>query len=106
MFLDVKDTGVGVPADKLATLWNSFSQAADPVRRGLEGLGLGLVLVKMIVGLHNGRVWVESQEHHGSSFGFQLPITKEPSGRRNLDAIVMKDIPRPDPFMKTKPIAR
>lgn len=71
---EVKDTGVGVPADKLPTLWEGFSQMADPLRRGVEGVGLGLALVKYIVNAHGGRVWVHSEEGVGSTFGFQVPL--------------------------------
>jgi signal transduction histidine kinase len=71
---EVKDTGVGVPADKLPTLWEGFSQMADPLRRGVEGMGLGLALVKYIVNAHGGQVWVHSEEGVGSTFGFQVPL--------------------------------
>ena len=70
----VQDTGIGVPAEKLPTLWESFSQMADPLRRGREGLGLGLALVKYIIEAHKGEVWAESQVGVGSTFGFRLPI--------------------------------
>ncbi|HNT23965.1 MAG TPA: GAF domain-containing sensor histidine kinase [Anaerolineales bacterium] len=75
---DVKDNGVGVPPEKLKALWDSFSQATDPLRRGLEGLGLGLSLVRFIVAAHNGKVWVESEPGKGSTFGFQIPIKGPP----------------------------
>lgn len=71
---EVQDTGVGVPADKLARLWEGFTQMTDPLRRGVEGLGLGLALVKYIVSAHGGEVWAQSQEGVGSTFGFQIPL--------------------------------
>jgi len=74
LHLEVKDTGVGVPSEKLPTLWDSFSQMADPLLRGVEGLGLGLALVKYVVDAHGGEVWAESQEGVGSVFGFRLPV--------------------------------
>lgn len=74
LHLEVKDSGVGVPADRLPTLWDSFSQMADPLQRGVEGLGLGLALVKYVVHAHGGEVWAESEENLGSTFGFRLPI--------------------------------
>jgi len=70
----IKDTGVGVPADKLASVWENFSQMADPLQRGVEGLGLGLSLVKYVVNAHGGEVWAESQVGVGSTFGFRLPL--------------------------------
>jgi signal transduction histidine kinase len=74
LLFEVKDTGIGIPADKLPTLWEEFAQVADPLRRGVEGLGLGLALVKYIVNAHGGRVWAESQEGAGSKFGFEIPL--------------------------------
>jgi len=71
---EVKDTGVDVPADKLSTLWEGFTQMADPLRRGVERLGLGLALVKYVVGAHGGQVWVHSEVGVGSTFGFQVPL--------------------------------
>jgi signal transduction histidine kinase len=71
---EVEDTGKGVPADKLPDLWEGFTQMADPLRRGVEGLGLGLALVKYVVNAHGGQVWADSQEGAGSTFGFQIPL--------------------------------
>jgi signal transduction histidine kinase len=74
LHLEVKDNGIGVPADKLPTLWDSFSQMADPLQRGVEGLGLGLALVKYVVTAHGGEVWAESKDGVGSTFGFRIPV--------------------------------
>lgn len=71
---EVADTGAGIPAERLPTLWDSFSQMADPLLRGVEGLGLGLALVKYVVNAHGGEVWAESKAGVGSTFGFDLPI--------------------------------
>lgn len=74
--LDVEDTGVGIPFGKVEKVWEAFSQLiSDPLRRGVEGLGLGLALVRHIVQLHGGIVWVESQEGEGSIFGFDIPLS-------------------------------
>lgn len=71
---EVQDTGVGVPADKLPTLWEDFTQMADPLRRGVEGLGLGLALVKYVVNAHGGDVFAQGEEGVGSTFGFEIPL--------------------------------
>jgi signal transduction histidine kinase len=71
---DVKDNGVGIPPEKLNDIWKTFTQTADPLRRGLEGLGLGLALVKNIITAHGGEVWVESNVGSGSVFGFKIPL--------------------------------
>ena len=75
IYFEVKDNGVGIPADKLDTLWDGFTQMADPLRRGVEGLGLGLALVKYVVSAHDGEVWVNSKEGEGSTFGFHVPLS-------------------------------
>jgi signal transduction histidine kinase len=96
LYFDVKDTGVGVARSKLATLWSGFTQAADPLRRGLEGLGLGLALVKNIVAAHGGQVWADSWEGKGSVFGFQIPL--EPLAEVANPAEVFQirtDLPKP-----------
>jgi signal transduction histidine kinase len=70
---EVADRGPGLPAERLAGLWQPFSQQAGAVRRGVEGLGLGLPLTQYIVRAHGGEVWVESEVGQGSRFGFWLP---------------------------------
>jgi K+-sensing histidine kinase KdpD len=74
LYFDVKDTGVGVPRDKLKSLWDGFTQATDSNLRGQEGLGLGLALVRFIVVAHGGKVWLESTQGEGSTFGFRIPL--------------------------------
>jgi signal transduction histidine kinase len=80
--LRVQDSGIGIPPDKLDNLWNEFTQMADPLRRGVEGLGLGLALVRYVVIAHGGEVWAESEAGKGSTFGFKLPIKYAPSKPR------------------------
>lgn len=72
--IDVKDNGKGIPSDRLTEMWQEFTQMVDPLKRGLEGLGLGLALVRHIIAAHGGEVWAESEENEGSAFGFQIPI--------------------------------
>lgn len=74
--LEVADTGVGVRPEKLPDLWKEFTQLADPLKRGVEGLGLGLPLVKYIVKAHGGQVWAHSQPGQGSVFGFSIPVVE------------------------------
>jgi signal transduction histidine kinase len=74
LYFDVKDTGIGVPRDRLKSLWEGFTQVSDSEMRGQEGLGLGLALVRFIVAAHGGKVWAESGEGEGSTFGFRIPL--------------------------------
>jgi signal transduction histidine kinase len=75
VWFGVRDTGEGIPADKLKILWDPFSQAADPVKRGIEGLGLGLAMVKFVVDAHGGQVGVSSRKGSGSTFSFWVPMS-------------------------------
>lgn len=71
--IQVTDTGVGVPSDKLDTIFESFSQADASVTRKYGGSGLGLTIVKQLVELQNGSIEVQSAEHKGSSFIVRIP---------------------------------
>ena len=70
----VADTGVGIASADLPFVFDKFFRAKDPYRRGAEGTGLGLALVKSIVEKHHGRTWVESEPGVGSTFSFILPL--------------------------------
>jgi signal transduction histidine kinase len=71
----VRDTGVGIPADRLEAIFDRFVQVADDDRRGI---GLGLYISKCIVEGHGGRIWAESVAGEGSTFSFSLPIGAGP----------------------------
>ncbi|MCB9422638.1 MAG: GAF domain-containing sensor histidine kinase [Ardenticatenaceae bacterium] len=70
----VSDTGVGIPPDQYERIFKRFYQVEDPLDRHHEGMGLGLAIVKELVELHQGRVWVESEEGKGSTFFVALPV--------------------------------
>jgi two-component system phosphate regulon sensor histidine kinase PhoR len=67
----VRDTGVGISSEHLPHLFERFYKVDRSRKDG--GTGLGLAIVKQIVEAHGGRVWVESKEGEGSTFGFALP---------------------------------
>ncbi|HEX2882078.1 MAG TPA: ATP-binding protein [Polyangiaceae bacterium] len=67
----VSDTGIGIPADKLTTVFERFRQLAPNDR---QGVGLGLYISKCIVQGHGGRIWAESKVAEGSTFYFTLPM--------------------------------
>lgn len=69
---DISDTGIGIPQNKLQTIFESFSQADASVTRKYGGTGLGLTIVKQLVELQNGTIDVVSQENEGSTFSFTI----------------------------------
>lgn len=74
--MEVSDTGVGIPQEKLSTIFESFSQADASVTRKYGGTGLGLTIVKQLVELQNGRITVISKEGVGSTFIVLIPYDK------------------------------
>lgn len=72
--LDVSDTGVGMTADDLGQLFTRFFRANNRATREVGGTGLGLVITKMLVELHNGELTVVSTPDKGSTFSATLPI--------------------------------
>ena len=71
--IEVTDTGVGIPDEKLNTIFESFSQADASVTRRYGGTGLGLTIVKQLVELQKGKIHVVSKEHVGSTFSVVIP---------------------------------
>ncbi len=70
----VRDTGVGIPAESLARIFERFYRV-DSSRTG-SGTGLGLSISKHIIEAHGGKIWAESDEGRGSSFVFEIPANK------------------------------
>jgi signal transduction histidine kinase/CheY-like chemotaxis protein len=68
----VRDTGIGIPADRMHRLFKSFSQIDSSTTRQYGGTGLGLAISKRLAELMGGRMWVESQEGYGSNFFFTI----------------------------------
>ncbi len=72
----VKDSGVGIPKDKYKDLFKKFSRVENPLSNMISGSGLGLYAAKQLVERQSGKIWFESVEGKGSTFGFVLPATK------------------------------
>ncbi|HUF65399.1 MAG TPA: HAMP domain-containing sensor histidine kinase [Gemmatimonadaceae bacterium] len=85
LVFEVGDTGIGIARENHDLVFREFAQVDSSTSRGHHGTGLGLTIVRQLVGLHGGRVWLESELGRGSSFFFAIPEsrlvfpTREPS---------------------------
>ena len=70
----VKDTGIGIPPEDHAAVFEEFKQVGRDYTKKAEGTGLGLALTKRFVELHGGQVRLESALGQGSTFTIQLPV--------------------------------
>ena len=69
----VRDTGVGIPEEEIEEIFQEFHQVSGTVAKGQQGTGLGLSLCQRFVGMHGGKIWVESEVGKGSTFWFTIP---------------------------------
>jgi CheY-like chemotaxis protein len=99
----VNDSGVGIPSDKLESIFESFSQADTSTTREFGGTGLGLTIPRCLVQMMGGRIWVESLLGRGSCFHFTArfgeassrstarPVTLAPSILVGVKALIVDD---------------
>ena len=98
----VKDTGIGIPKEKQAKIFESFSQVDSSTTRKYGGTGLGLSICKQLAEQMGGKIWVESEVSKGSTFHFTLPsvVVEKPEGReekiespeiKNLRVLIVDD---------------
>jgi PAS domain S-box-containing protein len=110
----VTDTGIGIPKEKLATIFDNFQQASSGTSRIYGGTGLGLAIVKQLVEPQGGVINVVSKVGKGTTFSFRLNFQKTTAeaeleteileldkGSKNIKVLVVEDIPLNQLLMKT-----
>ncbi|MFE1250837.1 SpoIIE family protein phosphatase [Streptomyces sp. NPDC058741] len=95
----VSDTGIGVPAEEMPRLFERFHRIESARSRSHEGSGIGLALVKELVGLHGGTITADSTEGRGSSFTVRLPFAAAPLPTGDVPADPAP-VSSPDPFVQ------
>ncbi len=84
----VKDTGIGIPQDKIKEIFENFQQASNGTSRKYGGTGLGLAIVKKLVEAQGGKVLVESEIEKGSLFSFTLDFLKTDENARFVEEVI------------------
>jgi two-component system phosphate regulon sensor histidine kinase PhoR len=74
--VEVRDLGIGIPAEQQARIFGRFARADNARDRGITGTGLGLYLSRELVERQGGRIWFESAEGHGTTFHVSLPLAQ------------------------------
>jgi PAS domain S-box-containing protein len=82
--VSVTDTGIGIPQDEIGHVFERFRRVRSGAAAAMPGTGLGLTIVKQIVEMHGGKIWVESAVGHGSSFHFTIPLAPESANALQL----------------------
>jgi len=83
--IDVSDTGIGIADEDREKIFERFFRADHPLVRETDGTGLGLPIVKSLIELHGGRIWVESELGKGSTFSFTLPVSGEETTEQDIE---------------------
>ncbi|MFH1876100.1 MAG: HAMP domain-containing sensor histidine kinase [Candidatus Omnitrophota bacterium] len=68
ILMKIEDTGIGIPKDDMPKIFDEFYRASNAKEVERDGTGLGLSIAKQVIERHNGKIWVESKEGHGSAF--------------------------------------
>ncbi len=87
----VSDTGMGIPEDRIDSLFQPFKESRNSLEKRFEGTGLGLALSARLVELMKGTIWVESEINKGTTFYFSIPLRTDPHAKTSPLAPPEKD---------------
>ena len=94
--LEVKDNGIGIPAKEQRKLFKMHFRGTNAINSKITGSGIGLMLVRKLVSLHNGKIYIESTECQGSTVRIILPKEKEQFKNFTLSVNDKKTFYEPD----------
>jgi signal transduction histidine kinase len=89
----VRDTGIGIPKEEIGSLFEKYKQASNTKNGSQNGTGLGLVICKMIVETHGGRIWIDSEEEKGATVFVSLPVLPGPQLRADPPLLILPGPP-------------
>jgi signal transduction histidine kinase/FixJ family two-component response regulator/HPt (histidine-containing phosphotransfer) domain-containing protein len=99
----VSDTGIGIPVEKQNTIFKRFTQVDSSTTRKYGGTGLGLTIVRYLVRLMRGKIWVESQPNYGTRFTFEVFFKRQPPKKAGLEK--QKKVPLQQDATETDPLS-
>ncbi|AIY05660.1 Hybrid signal transduction histidine kinase [Planococcus sp. PAMC 21323] len=81
----IEDEGIGISTEDIPKLFSKFQRIDNSSRRKIGGTGLGLAICQEIILQHDGKIWIESKEEHGTTVHFELPLVTKPHEHTNYE---------------------